>query len=332
MVRQEPQDAGFVGCGLAGDDHLDPAVQIGIGDADRLGSTRAGGPGDVVALPSWARTGCRGEPVKPKELIDRYCAGESVRFLQERDKARPFFLWHCSQLPHMAQRSNSWPATKANLDRYDVGTMPLPQTWKGDQAGKPDWLARSRNRIRTAISRMKNHIQFSHRNFIQAGLALGTLAPAIGVSAEDNRKAAYHNAGVKTRPYGIPLSALIGRDVDGLMMAGRCISGDFIAHASYRVTGNAGAMGEAAGATAATAAKNKTAPHDVPWSEVKPVIEKIRTANSQVRINVQQGVNRGNLSLLLAIIVASTAPAARGGTKYLFVDEQYVQHSSELSV
>jgi hypothetical protein len=96
------------------------------------------------------------------------------------------------------------------------------------------------------------------------------------LSAEDNTKAAYHNAGVKTKPYDIPLRALIARDVDGLMMAGRCISGDFIAHASYRVTGNAVAMGEAAGATAAVAAKNKTAPHDVPWRAVQPVIEKVR--------------------------------------------------------
>ena len=96
------------------------------------------------------------------------------------------------------------------------------------------------------------------------------------LSAEDNKKAAYHNGGVKTKPYDIPLRALIARDVDGLMMAGRCISGDFIAHASYRVTGNAVAMGEAAGATAAVAAKSKTAPHDVPWREVQPVVEKIR--------------------------------------------------------
>ena len=96
------------------------------------------------------------------------------------------------------------------------------------------------------------------------------------LSAEDNKKAAYHNAGVKTKPYDIPLRALIARDVDGLMMAGRCISGDFIAHASYRVTGNAVAMGEAAGATAAVAAKNKTAPHAVPWSEVQSVIEEVR--------------------------------------------------------
>ena len=96
------------------------------------------------------------------------------------------------------------------------------------------------------------------------------------LSADDNRKAAYHDAGVKTRPYDIPLRALIARDVDGLMMAGRCISGDFIAHASYRVTGNAVAMGEAAGATAALAARTGRAPHDVPWHEVQPVIASTR--------------------------------------------------------
>jgi FAD dependent oxidoreductase len=96
------------------------------------------------------------------------------------------------------------------------------------------------------------------------------------LTADDNKKSAYNNAGVKMKPYDIPLRALIARDVDGLMMAGRCISGDFISHASYRVTGNAVAMGEAAGATAAVAAKNKTAPHNVPWSEVQPVIAKAR--------------------------------------------------------
>ncbi len=52
----------------------------------------------------------------------------------------------------------------------------------------------------------------------------------------------------QTQPYDIPLRALVARDVDGLMLAGRCISGDFLAHASYRVTGNAVPMGEAAGA------------------------------------------------------------------------------------
>ena len=51
------------------------------------------------------------------------------------------------------------------------------------------------------------------------------------------------------------------------MMAGRCISGDFIAHSSYRVTGNAVGMGEAAGVTAALAALSKRPPHEVTWAE-----------------------------------------------------------------
>lgn len=73
---------------------------------------------------------------------------------------------------------------------------------------------------------------------------------------------------LRTQPYDIPLRALIARDVDNLMMAGRCISGDFLAHSSYRVTGNAVAMGEAAGKIAARAALTKRWPHEVAWEEV----------------------------------------------------------------
>jgi len=96
------------------------------------------------------------------------------------------------------------------------------------------------------------------------------------LTAEENKKAAYSNAGVKVKPYDIPLRALIARDVDGLMMAGRCISGDFIAHASYRVTGNAVAMGEAAGVTSALAASSKRAPHEVSWTEAAALLPKVR--------------------------------------------------------
>lgn len=57
--------------------------------------------------------------------------------------------------------------------------------------------------------------------------------------------------GVSWHPFQIPLRALRAKDVDNLWMAGRCISGDFVAHASYRVTGDAVATGEAAGRAAA---------------------------------------------------------------------------------
>jgi hypothetical protein len=92
---------------------------------------------------------------------------------------------------------------------------------------------------------------------------------------EENEKETISHGGFRTLPYDIPLRALIARDVDGLMMAGRCISGDFIAHASYRVTGNAVAMGEAAGAVAAIAARSNRLPQDVAWSEAETRLQEI---------------------------------------------------------
>jgi hypothetical protein len=75
--------------------------------------------------------------------------------------------------------------------------------------------------------------------------------------------------GYRAKPYDIPLRALIARDVQGLMMAGRCISGDFIAHSSYRVTGDAVAMGESAGRVAARAAQTGRLPQQVALEELK---------------------------------------------------------------
>ena len=97
-------------------------------------------------------------------------------------------------------------------------------------------------------------------------------------SREKNRKAAYSAAGIKAKPFDIPLRALIAADVDGLMMAGRCISGDYFAHASYRVTGNAVAMGEAAGVAAALAARDNVLPHELKWTEVQTNLQAFRDA------------------------------------------------------
>ncbi len=93
---------------------------------------------------------------------------------------------------------------------------------------------------------------------------------------ETNDKQPISRGGITMKPYDIPLRALIAKDVDGLMMAGRCISGDFIAHASYRVTGNAVAMGEAAGAVAAIASQSNRMPHEVEWEEASEVLSSFR--------------------------------------------------------
>ena len=73
-----------------------------------------------------------------------------------------------------------------------------------------------------------------------------------------------------SKPYDIPYPALIAADVDGLLMAGRCISGDFIAHSSYRVTGNAVPIGEAAGHAAAISVEQNVMPHELNWKMIKP--------------------------------------------------------------
>ena len=79
--------------------------------------------------------------------------------------------------------------------------------------------------------------------------------------------------GIRTKPYHIPYRALVARDCDNLLLAGRCISGDFFPHASYRVMGNMAATGEAAGFAAAKCAKGATRPRLVDGKEVRAFME-----------------------------------------------------------
>ena len=77
----------------------------------------------------------------------------------------------------------------------------------------------------------------------------------------------------KVAPYDIPYGCLVPKDRDGLLVAGRCISGDHVAHASYRVTGDCAAMGEAAGVAAAMAAREKRLPGDLDGASVRAALE-----------------------------------------------------------
>ena len=61
----------------------------------------------------------------------------------------------------------------------------------------------------------------------------------------------------KVRPYNVPMRSLIPKGYDGIIVAGRCISGSREAMASYRVTGNCAQMGENAGHYIAKALKEK---------------------------------------------------------------------------
>ncbi len=85
-------------------------------------------------------------------------------------------------------------------------------------------------------------------------------------STDGSKTKGFEDPKLAFKPYGMPLAALIARDCDNLLMAGRCISGDFLAHSSYRVTGDATIMGEAAGICAAVSIKENSDPGDLPWA------------------------------------------------------------------
>lgn len=76
------------------------------------------------------------------------------------------------------------------------------------------------------------------------------------------------------QPYQIPYRCLVPLKVEQLLVAGRCISGSYEAHASYRVTGNCVAMGEAAGTAAAESIRLGCTPREVDGRVVRSLLEK----------------------------------------------------------
>jgi hypothetical protein len=67
----------------------------------------------------------------------------------------------------------------------------------------------------------------------------------------------------------IPLGALIPKGSKNLMVAGRCLSSDQLANSGLRVQASCMAMGQAAGVSAALAAKTGTTPRQVPVASIR---------------------------------------------------------------
>jgi len=70
----------------------------------------------------------------------------------------------------------------------------------------------------------------------------------------------------------VPLQALVPKGSRNLLVAGRSVSSDRLANSGLRVQAPCMAMGQAAGATAALAAKRKTTPLKVPFDEITKVL------------------------------------------------------------
>ncbi len=73
-------------------------------------------------------------------------------------------------------------------------------------------------------------------------------------------------------PYGVPYGCTVAKDLDGLMMAGRCMSVDAVAFGSSRIMTLCMAMGEAAGIGAALACQKWIHPRQVDPKEVQAIL------------------------------------------------------------
>lgn len=81
--------------------------------------------------------------------------------------------------------------------------------------------------------------------------------------------------GIKTKPYHIPYRCLVPKGSDNMLLAGRCISGDFFPFASYRMIGNMGTVGEAAGYAASLCVKEKITPKKVDGKKVSEYMKSL---------------------------------------------------------
>lgn len=100
----------------------------------------------------------------------------------------------------------------------------------------------------------------------RANFCFDTHNPAGGGQAEALEEAR------NTRPYDIPYRCFLPRGVEGLLAAGRCISGTHKAHSSYRVMNICMAMGEAAGIAAALSAAGGVPPRGLDVGQVQQVL------------------------------------------------------------
>ena len=85
----------------------------------------------------------------------------------------------------------------------------------------------------------------------------------------DTRWAYIPNSGT----YTVPFRALLPRNLDGIIVAGRCLSATHDAHASARSIGTCMAMGQAAGSAAALAARQRVQPRRVPIASLLELLD-----------------------------------------------------------
>ncbi len=122
-----------------------------------------------------------GEEKVIEGFIEDYNARQSCDFLDQAvAKKRPFFLFHCTQIPHMNHEFD-WNARPETLAMYDQDEMPVPETWQDDLEGKPPYLKESRSRTQALKygydkkEAIQRHCKRYYASITEMDASLGTL-------------------------------------------------------------------------------------------------------------------------------------------------------------
>ncbi len=89
-----------------------------------------------------------------------------------------------------------------------------------------------------------------------------------------------------TPAYGIPYRALVPKAVNGLLLAGRIISGTHIGMSAYRVMPIVGSIGQAAGVAAALSVQRRQSPRDIDVDAVRAIL---RSETHHQQLSLEKG-------------------------------------------
>lgn len=87
------------------------------------------------------------DTIFPEIHCDEYATEKAIEFLEEmsQDAEKPFFLFHCTQTPHM-NGELVWDAKPTSKEIYQIDDMPVPPNHLDNLQGKPTYLHTVRNR------------------------------------------------------------------------------------------------------------------------------------------------------------------------------------------
>lgn len=172
---------------------------------------------------------------------------------------------------HGADSSNSVTRTKANLaGRRAVLERLRTERARGRQGAslvqlQPEAAFRESFRIR-------GEVLITHEDYVSGRVFDDAVCYAFYPVDLHTRQ------GVRPQPLKegivptVPLRALIPRESRNLLVAGRSVSSDRLANSGLRVQAPCMAMGQAAGAAAALAARENRSPRDVPLPDLKALL------------------------------------------------------------